>query len=341
MTAPDDTRRRVAVVGGGVLGARIARELLTPFGGLGGGSTTLRPVLVTRRPDRAEQLATSFGRSVEVVLGDQPLPADVGTVVVARAADEQVDVATEQLRHGRDLVSTADSTDAVAALLGLHDTAVSAGVALVVGAAMSPGLSCLLASHAAALFDEVDEVHVARDGAAGPACARQRLRALRGTGLDRRDGGWVRRAGFSGRELVWFPDPIGGRDCFRADLAEPLVLAPAFPSAERITARLAASRRDRALAPFPVLVPPPTEGGIGALRVEVRGLRAGSRETVVYGLLDRPAAAAAGVAALVALRLAAGERRVGAHGLASLGDELVILEELRRRGIRTAAFEGV
>lgn len=337
---PESRRQRIAVVGAGIVGVRATRELLSPLGGLGAGPAPSRPVLVTRRRDRADQLRGSFGNSVEVRLDDGTLPHDVGIVLVARGSDDQLEVVTEQLRHGRDVISTADSTDTVASLLGLHDTAVRGGAALVVGAAMSPGWSCLLAAHAATLFDEIDEVHVARDGAAGPACARQRLRALRGTALDRRDGAWVRRAGFSGRELVWFPDPIGGRDCYRADLPEPLLLVPEFPSAERITARLAASRRDRALAPFPVLLPPPTEGGPGAIRVEVRGVSGGERHTVVYGALDRPAVAAAAVAAVATLRVASGDRRAGAHGLAGLGGQLELLVELARRGVRAAAFEG-
>lgn len=332
--------RRIAVVGAGIVGVRATRELLAPLGGLGAAPAPPRPVLVTRRRDRADQLRSSFGDAVEVRTDDRPLPADVGTVVVTRGSEDQLEVATEQLRHGRDVICTADATDAVTSLLGLHDAASSAGVALVVGAAMSPGWSCLLAAHAATLFDEVDELHVARDGAAGPACARQRLRALRGTALDRRDGAWVRRAGFSGRELVWFPDPIGGRDCYRADLCEPLLLVPAFPSATRITARLAATRRDRTLAPFPVLLPPPTEGGPGAIRVEIRGVRDGERHTVIYGALDRPGVAAGAVAAVSALRVASGDRRVGAHGLAALGGERDLLVELARRGVRAAAFEG-
>ncbi len=340
MSAPTPPTRRVAVIGAGIVGVRAIRELLSPLGGLGAGPAPTRPILVTRRPDRADQLRSSFGDAVEVRTGDRALPHDVGTVVVTRASDDQLDVVTEQLRHGRDVVSTADAPDVVSSLLGLHDTAVRSDAALVVGAAMSPGWSCLLAAHAATLFDRVDELHVARDGAAGPACARQRLRALRGTALDRRDGAWVRRAGFSGRELVWFPDPIGGRDCYRADLAEPLVLVPAFPTAARVTARLAATRRDRALAPFPVLLPPPTEGGPGAIRVEVRGVRDGERHTAIYGALDRPAVAAAAVAAVAALRVLGGDRRPGAHGLASVGGALDMLRELARRGVRAAAFEG-
>jgi hypothetical protein len=133
---------------------------------------------------------------------------------------------------------------------------------------------------------------------------------------------------------------VGGRDCYRAELAEPLLLHRAFPTAQRITARLAATRRDRALAPFPVLLPPPVEGGLGAIRVELRGERAGARSSVVYGALDRPAVAGAAVAAVTALRLAQHDVEPGAGGVAEIGDVVGLLRELARRGVRAATFEG-
>jgi len=300
-------------------------------------------VITTRRPARREQLARSFGSDARVLLdagGGAELPGDVSVVVVARGAGDHLDVVTAQIEAGRHVVSTSDDPDEVRALLELSDRAAAAGVSVVLGAALSPGLSCLLVAHGATSLDRVDEVHIARHGVAGPACARQRLRALRGTALDWRDGEWVRRPGFSGRELSWFPDPVGGRDCYRAELAEPLLVQPVFPTAERVTARLAASRRDRALAPFPVLLPPPVEGGIGAVRVELRGDLDGARRTVVYGALDRPAVASGAVAAVAALDAAAGRLRPGAGGLAGSGRHLEMLTELARRGVRAAVFEG-
>lgn len=332
---------RVAVVGAGIVGVRVARELLTPMAD--GTDATAGVEVVTRRSDRHDQLTRSFGTSVRVHLDagrGVTLGEDVAVVVVGRATGEHLDLVRAQIDAGRHVVSTSDDPDEVAALLDLGDWARSVGVSVTVGAAMSPGLSCLLAAHASTLLDRVDEVHVARQGVAGPACARQRLRALRGTALDWRDGEWVRRPGFSGRELNWFPDPVGGRDCYRAELAEPLVLHPALPTAQRVTARLAASRRDRALAPFPVLVPPPTEGGVGAVRVEVRGERGGERATVVYGALDRPAVAAGAVAAVAAIEALGGHLPAGAGGLASAGREVAMLGELARRGVRSAVFEG-
>lgn len=325
---------------------RALRDLLVPVPSAAvassGSSAGARPLLITRRAARNEQLVRSFGAQAEVRLeGERPeqLPDSVTAVIVARAAGEQLPVARRLLAEGRHVVCTADDPTEVAELLGLDEQARDVGRTVVVGAAMSPGLSCLLAAHARGLLDEVDEVHVARHGAAGPACARQRLRALRGTALDWRDHAWVRRPGFSGRELDWFPDPIGARDCYRAELAEPLLLQPAFPTASRITARLAASRRDRALAPFPVLVPPPSEGGLGAVRVELRGTRAGQRASVIYGALDRPAVVAAALAAVVARRLLVGDVAPGAFGVAQLDSPLELLVELARRGVRAATLD--
>lgn len=343
-TAESSNRTRrpsIAVVGGGILGAGIARNLLTPVSDPWPKPSRL--VLVTRRPERAAQLRASFGRDVRVVedTNDSWVPGDdTDVVVLARGYDEQEALARSCITSGTNVVTTTDDLGAVRNLLELDGEAEAHGVALVLGATMAPGLSCLLAKHGSELFDRVDEIHVGRLGAAGPACARSRLKALRGTAVEWRGGRFQDRAGFSGRELSWFPDPIGGRDAYRAALPSPLLLVPQFPGVERVTARLVANRRDRALAPFPVLVPPPEEGGLGAIRVELRGEKNGERLGVVYGALDRPSVAASTVAAVAALWIGRGVGVTGAVGLAGVGGTLEILTELSRRGIRAASFEG-
>ena len=199
------------------------------------------------------------------------------------------------------------------------------GVAVAVGAGFSPGFSCLLAVHAAELLERVTEVHVARVGTGGPACARQHHRALGGEAVDWRDGEWQRRSAGSGRELCWFPDPVGGRDCYRAALPDPLLLVGVFPGVDRVTARLAATRRDRLTSRLPMLRPPHADGGPGAVRVEVRGEQAGGgTATIVYGAMEVPSMATAAVAAVAAEVLASGQaRRSGAAGLGELLDPLL------------------
>src|SRR4029079_7933273 len=195
------------------------------------------------------------------------------------------------------VVSAADGVDEVRALLALDESARRHDVAGIAGAGFSPGLACLLAAHAGATLDAIDEIHVAKVGTGGPSCAQAHHRALGGEALDWRDGAWVTRRAGSGRELCWFPDPIGGADCYRAALPDALLLSQAFTGVERITARLGANRRDRITARLPMLRPPHPEGGPGGVRVEVRGRRGTARVVQVLGAMDRPAVAAGAVAA--------------------------------------------
>lgn len=325
---------RVAVVGVGAVGARCARQLVS--------SDDVDHVIV-RDPqqDRLRDVVDSLGEgaSGDSSAASDPIEADV--VVLAGPAGTHADLAAEHLRRGRLVVSTSDDLEEVRGLLSLDSEARERGLVLAVGAAFAPGLTDVLARHAASRLDSVTEVHVAKSGTGGPECARTHHRALAGTALDWRDGGWQHRAGGSGRELCWFPDPIGPRDCYRAALPDGLLLLPAFPGAGRVTARMAANRRDRMTARLPMLRPPHPEGGPGGVRVEVRGHRDGGRDVVVFGAMDRPAVAAGAVAAVTARWLCAGRfSRMGAAGLGELLEPLPFLSELSDRGVRCAVFEG-
>ena len=61
----------------------------------------------------------------------------------------------------------------------------------------------------------------------------------------------------------------------------------------------------------------------------------------MLGAMDRPGVAAGAVAALSAVEAASGRlQRRGAAGLASLVDPVPFLQELSRRGVKAALFEG-
>ncbi|HET6951452.1 MAG TPA: saccharopine dehydrogenase NADP-binding domain-containing protein [Acidimicrobiales bacterium] len=324
---------RILVSGAGAVGARAARHLVA--------DAAVEAVLVDE-PDRKRQTAVvrSLGERAQAV--DEPDPTVADLVLLASPPARHVAVARRAVAAGRHVVSVADSVAAVEGLLDLHAEARERGVVVAVGAGFGPGLSCVLAHHAAGEFDTVDEIHVAHHGTGGPACARQHHAALRGVGFDWRDHTWRRRPPGSGRELCFFPDPIGGADCYRAALPDALLLVPAFPGVSRVTARLAATRRDRLTAGLPMLRPPHAEGRIGGLRVEVRGRRGSTRDTLVLGAVDRPAVAAGTVAAVAARWVASGQSAVyGAAGLASLVEPLPFLHELGRAGVRAAVFEGI
>src|SRR5207237_635110 len=124
--------------------------------------------------------------------------------ILAVPAGTHRSLAERLLEQGSDVVSVTDDVGEVRALLDLDAEARVRGRAVVVGAGFAPGLSCVLAAHGSATFDEVDEIHVAKVGTAGPACARAHHRALASETLDWRGGAWQRRRGGSGRELCWF-----------------------------------------------------------------------------------------------------------------------------------------
>jgi hypothetical protein len=112
--------------------------------------------------------------------------------------------------------------------------------------------------------------------------------------------------------LCWFPDPIGPADCYRAALADPVLLHRAFPQASRVSARVSATRRDRLTARLPMLAPPHAEGDLGAVRVEVRGALAdGARETIVVAAVGRTGDLAGTVAALYAVTCIDGSVPIG------------------------------
>ena len=324
---------RVGILGVGAVGARLARQLV---------STDVDEVVVRDESvNRAQLVARSLGDAARVDRGAMTDPLDAEVIVLAGPGRVQAGQAAAFVRAGQHVVSTSDDIDDVRAMLALDHEARERRVHLVVGAGFSPGLTCVLAAHGAARFDRLEELHVAKSGTGGPSCARQHHRAVGRGALDWRDGGWEHRSGGSGRELCWFPDPIGAQDCYRAALCDALVLVPAFPGIRRVTARVSATRRDRLTARLPMLWPTHPEGGPGAVRVELRGQRGTSRDIMVLGAMDRPAVAAGAVAAVAVQWAVAGSlSRFGAAGLAELVEPVPFLTELARRGVRAAVFEG-
>ena len=320
----------VVVVGVGVTGARIA-ELLSI-------DSSFRVGVVDESPLVAARVAQAAS-AVVLDLNDA-MAADV--VVLAHPAPH-ADLAARLLANGVSVVSLSDDLDDVRALLELDHRARVNDATLVVGAAMAPGLSGLLARHLAEQLHVVDEVHVAMHGTSGPACARQHHRALGGTSLGYHDGEWVHRPAGAGRELCWFPEPVNSYDCYRAEMPDPLLLHRVFATAGRLSARMSATRRDRFTARLPMLRPPHAEGGLGGLRVEVRGALAnGARETIIAGVAVRSGFAASVVAAVMTRWVLLDSPQ---RGVVVMGDEALptaaFVAAVQADGVRIYEFTGV
>lgn len=328
------TAASVSVFGVGATGSEVVAQLLSADESLEVLLHDTRPEvqrLMLQEVDQRDRNRVSLGQHSDAV---------AQVTVLATPAGTHGALAAETIAGGSSVVSLSDDLTDVRDLFALHDRAERAGVSVVVGAGFAPGLTCLLARHAGDALDEVQEIAVAKAGTGGPACARQHHRAMKGTAWDWLDGSWFERRGGSGRDLVWFPPPIGALDSYKAALPSPLLLQRSFGDAQRIVARMTATRRDRLTSRLPMLRPPHADGGPGAVRVELRGIVDGRFETVVYAVSARPSHAAAVVAAVSARSVLAGEMPRGVFGLSELSDPKVLLREFAARGLDVMTFEG-
>jgi hypothetical protein len=122
-----------------------------------------------------------------------------------------------------------------------------------------------------------------------------------------------------------------------------MLLHRCFPEVQRISAKVAATRRDRLTARLPMLRPPHVGGNVGAVRVEARGaLAGGERRTVIAGASGRAAGLAAAVCAAAARACIEGVIDGGAHtpgeaGLVAAG----LLARVAALGVVVEEFTGV
>lgn len=325
MTSSDPAVPIVGVVGHGVTGRRLGTYLLR----LGTNVAIFDPAA-----SGAPRGAVLVSRAADLAVTD---------VVALCHPQPHARLAAEYLAAGVSVVSMSADVADVRALVDLDHTARRNGAVLIVGAAMSPGLSALLVDHLWRQLHVAEEIHVATHGTAGPACAVQHHDALGETAIGWHDGVWIERPGGSGRELNWFPEPIGAKDCYRAALPDPFLLQRSFPSVSRISARVSGTRRDRLTARLPMLTPPHAAGDLGAVRVEVRGAGAdGARLTVIAGASGPTADLAAAVTSACVEACLAGSVEPGAHAVGGPTlDAPALLRRTAELGVQLQEFTGV
>jgi hypothetical protein len=324
---------RVLLAGVGAVGTRAARQLVDTPG-------VVEVLLADTDGDRTAKVVDALGEkaSVHAFAPGDPIPEGIDVVACALPTGDDHAVATAAITAGVPFVSSDDDQDAIEAIRALEPNAKSAEVTIALGAGFAPGLADVLVAHAGDMFRAVDDIRVARVGWAGPSSVAAVRHARRASVRSWHDGGW-REEHPHGETLVWFPEPIGGRDCSLVTGSGAL-LVDAFPNAPRIR----------------VLVGEPPkrtwlrrrfgdDGEWGAARVEVWGQKDDGHGCVVYGVVERTAVAAGAVLAVVAAQLGGGlgprVHQPGVHGLGSLVEAKPFLAELAQRGVRAAVFEGV
>jgi hypothetical protein len=326
----------VLVAGLGEVGIRAARQLIDTAG-------VDRVIVGARRLGHARDVASALHDGAEPCrLGrDDPLPGDLATIVAALPGEADASLARRAVGAGIPYASAADRDATLRSLLALDAEARAHSTCVVAGCGLAPGLTDVLARHAVGALDAVDELHVARWGVAGSESVAEARRAQREEAREWRDGELVHEK-HRGAELIWFPDPVGARECELVATGVELLVA-ANPGAGRVTARLG-------VPPVKRFTPPGRRdpgAGWGAVRVEVWGWQGTARTSVVYGVIERTAVAAGTVLAVTGAWLCGALPELapvpdpGAFGLGPVVVPVPFLAELAHRGVKAAAFEGV
>ncbi len=326
----------VLVVGLGEVGVRTARQLIDTPG-------IDRVIVASRRLEHAREVASALHDGAEPLqLGrDDPLPPGIDAIASALPSDVDPALARRAVAAGVPYASSADRDATLGALIALDADARARGTRVVAGCGLAPGLADVLARHAVGALDSVDELHIARWGVAGSESASEARRALREPAHEWREGELVHDK-HRHAELIWYPDPVGARECELVATGVELLVA-ANPGAGRITSRLG-------LPPTRRFVPPARRDPSaqwGAVRVEAWGWRGTTRTSVVYGVIERTGVAAGTVLGVTGAWLAGALPNVasapepGAVGLGAVVEPVAFLAELARRGVKAAAFEGV
>jgi saccharopine dehydrogenase-like NADP-dependent oxidoreductase len=325
---------RALILGAGAVGTKVAQQLLS--------SNTVDKILLRDiAPEKLGIASKTLGSRVEVEHFPFPQNMDADVVVVASPRGTQLEAVKKAISLRRPTVVVSDGLSETVSILNLEKEAFELGVPVVVGTGFAPGLSCVLSAYGKTLLEQTEEIHVSKMGTGGPACALVHHRALSRMSFGWREDKWDKRLGGSGRELLWFPEPVGPQDCYHAALSDPILLHNAFPDVSRISAKMAATRRDRFTAFFPMLTPPHNEGGIGAIRVELRGTKNGVQENIVLGVSEHPASAAAAVTALTTEYLL--KQKINLNHMSTLAlivEPSEFLSELTKRSIAVEIFEG-
>ncbi len=153
------------VVGVGAVGTRAARQLIDTPG-------IDRLLLADRDDTQLAEVADALGPdagAIDFAPGD-PIPSDVDVVATALPGGVDHPVVSAAIAAGVPVASSDDEHDAIEQLRALSPNARGAEVTIAVGCGLAPGLADVLASHAATMFEKVDEIRVARTGWGGPAC---------------------------------------------------------------------------------------------------------------------------------------------------------------------------
>jgi len=316
-------------------------------------------VVATRSPRRAEQFLaespTTHVRTAVVAVDVRDRAALVrrikGFDVVCNMAGPNylnaVPVVQAAIAAGVSLVDVSDDWEATLEILDLDDAAMAAGISVIVGLGASPGVTNVLARHAADKLDRADEVHTAwvmrGSDLGGPALSAHLLYSLPDRAFVFTDGAMREVRPFvDGRETLDFPE-LGDVAVAHIGHPEPFTLSryitglhyaddkAAFLPAEldhtivelgkvarsgiavRVDGRVVDPMQFASTYLYNLGKSMTAECHTGALRTEVRGELEGKRTRIIYS--------------------AAGRIGIGTGVPASIGAHLIALGKITKSGV--------
>ncbi|MDQ4145982.1 MAG: saccharopine dehydrogenase NADP-binding domain-containing protein [Actinomycetota bacterium] len=326
------------------------------------------------------RLASAFGRAsgrvgshvVDLSVGrvaDLP-EADVIVSCAGPAYETEEQAVRGALRAGVPYVSVCDEHAALKKVRTLQEEARASGATIVSGCGVSPGITNMLIAHASRELDETQAIDIAlaRSSAesTGEASARHLLYELGHEAAEIQDHRPRAERSGTAPKLVYFPEPVGWVETFRSGHPEVITMPERHGSLESLQFRVGLIERitmdaARAFAATPLIRRegarrafvkitrpvrplidrlPPSGPPWTAIRIDVRGSKNGSPETISLGAVDRLVNLASVPLTLAAMRLALGEAKgPGVKAPEEAFEVGPFLRDLVRRGIGVARLE--
>jgi len=245
-----------------------------------------------------------------------------------------------------------------------------AGVTIVAGCGISPGLTNLMTALGARELEDVAEIDVAVAASSadseGPAAAVHLLALMTSDAPFVSDHQSSRAKAGTAPRLVYFPEPVGWVETFRLGHPEVVTLAKRFPGLRSLAFRLGLTEKaamdvlrasvatgllksERARQTFsaltgpmrPVLEKVPPRGAPWtSARIDVRGTSEGRRAGVTLGVTDHLSNLACIPLAIAAVEL--GTKRAkhpGVHAPDEVFEPAGFIKKIGERGLRIARLE--
>ena len=336
-------------------------------------------VVTARETSTVERLASIFGshkvRADRLDVTDTrrfvSLARDVDVVVSAAGPYYlyEIDAVRAAIDAGTHYVSLCDDHVVTDRVLALHGAARDAGVTVISGCGLAPGLTNLLVALGAAEVEQVEEIaiSVAASSADSPGRATTLHLLAQMAAPATAIADHVTEEGRAGTapKLVYFPDPVGWVETFRSGHPEVATMPALYPDLRSLSfriglteraamdvirasaaARLLTSEKQRRLwlrlaeplRPAIEAVPPKGAAWTSA-RVDVRGRTGGRPAAVSLAVVDHLTNLAAVPLAHGALQIGNGRCAAGVHVPERAFDAAPFLASVSRRGIRLARLD--